>query len=181
MERGGLSDEAVAAVCKEGAAVTKDFTLQQTMLRVKDPRRSLEFYTGILGMTLLQKIDFPSMRFTHYLLGYESASDIPLDLQERTAWTFSRAATLELTHNWGSESDQNLKFHNGNREPLGFGHLGIRVPDVGEACRRFEELRVTFVKKPDSGKMKNLAFIQDPDGYLIEILSSDKMFELMSP
>lgn len=47
--------------------------------------------------SLLQKIDFPSMRFTHYLLGYESASDIPLDLQERTAWTFSRAATLELT------------------------------------------------------------------------------------
>lgn len=53
--------------------------------------------TSVTLPSLLQKIDFPSMRFTHYLLGYESASDIPLDLQERTAWTFSRAATLELT------------------------------------------------------------------------------------
>lgn len=53
--------------------------------------------TSVTLPSLLQKIDFPSMRFTHYLLGYESAGDIPIDLQERTAWTFSRAATLELT------------------------------------------------------------------------------------
>lgn len=53
--------------------------------------------TSVTPPSLLQKIDFPSMRFTHYLLGYENAADIPMDLQDRTAWTFSRAATLEFT------------------------------------------------------------------------------------
>ncbi|CAI5684730.1 unnamed protein product [Oreochromis niloticus] len=117
----GLSDEAVSAACSEGHALTKDYMLQQTMLRVKDPARSLDFYTRILGMTLLQKIDFPSMRFTFYYLGYEDKVDIPADVKERTAWTFSRRATLELTHNWGSESDADLSYHNGNNELRGFG------------------------------------------------------------
>lgn len=179
--RGGLSDEAVSAACKEGDPITKDYMMQQTMLRVKDPARSLDFYTRILGMTLLQKIDFPSMRFTLYFLGYEEKSEIPADIRERTAWTFSRRATIELTHNWGSESDENLSYHNGNNEPRGFGHIGIAVPDVNVACTLFEKQGVKFVKKPDSGKMKDLAFIQDPDGYWIEILSPNKMLSLMSP
>uniref|UniRef100_A0A4W5RMH5 VOC domain-containing protein n=1 Tax=Hucho hucho TaxID=62062 RepID=A0A4W5RMH5_9TELE len=75
-----------------------------------------------------------------------------------------------LSHNWGSESDQKLSLHNGNSEPRGFGHIGIAVPDVHAACKVFEEQGVTFVKKPDDGKMKGVAFIQDPDGYWIEIL-----------
>ncbi|GAA6231668.1 lactoylglutathione lyase-like [Lates japonicus] len=177
----GLSDEAVSDACKEGAPITKDYMMQQTMLRVKDPARSLDFYTRILGMTLLQKIDFPSMRFTLYFLGYEDKMDIPADVKERTAWTFSRRATIELTHNWGSESDENLSYHNGNNQPQGFGHIGIAVPDINAACKLFEERGVTFVKKPNSGKMKDLAFIQDPDGYWIEILSPIKMFSIMSP
>ncbi|KAE8286452.1 Lactoylglutathione lyase [Larimichthys crocea] len=179
--RGGLTDEEVSAACKEGDAITMDYMMQQTMLRVKDPARSLDFYTRILGMTLLQKIDFPSMRFTLYFLGYEEKSEIPGDIKERTAWTFSRRATIELTHNWGSESDERLSYHNGNNEPRGFGHIGIAVPDVYAACKLFEEQKVTFVKKPDSGKMKDLAFVQDPDGYWIEILSPNNMVSLMSP
>ncbi|XP_059212698.1 lactoylglutathione lyase-like [Centropristis striata] len=179
--RGGLSDEAVAAACQEGDPITKDFMMQQTMLRVKDPKRSLDFYTRILGMTLLQKIDFPKMRFTLYFLGFEDKADIPSNVIDRTAWTFSRRATIELTHNWGSESDEDLSYHNGNNEPRGFGHIGISVPDVHAACRVFEQQGVKFVKKPDSGKMKDLAFIQDPDGYWIEILSPNKMYSLMSP
>ncbi|TWW68484.1 lactoylglutathione lyase-like [Takifugu rubripes] len=175
------TDEEVVAACKEGNPVTKDYMMQQTMLRVKNPAASLDFYTRVLGMTLLQKIDFPSMRFTLYFLGYEERSDIPADIKERTAWTFSRRATLELTHNWGSELDQSLSYHNGNKQPLGFGHIGISVPDVDDACKYFEKEKVTFVKRPDSGKMKNLAFIQDPDGYWIEILSPGNMFPLMSP
>ncbi|XP_034755770.1 lactoylglutathione lyase-like [Etheostoma cragini] len=118
---GGLSEEAVSAACKEADPITRDYMLQQTMLRVKDPVRSLDFYTRVLGMTLLQKIDFPSMRFTLYFLGFEKKSDIPADIRERTAWTFSRRATIELTHNWGSESDESLSFHNGNTTPSGFG------------------------------------------------------------
>uniref|UniRef100_A0A3Q3X524 Lactoylglutathione lyase n=1 Tax=Mola mola TaxID=94237 RepID=A0A3Q3X524_MOLML len=180
-DTGGLSEDMVSSVCKEGDPVTKDYMMQQTMFRVKDPERSLDFYTRILGMTLLQKIDFPSMHFTNYFLGYEEKSDIPGDIKEHTAWTFSRPATLELTHNWGSEADATLSYHNGNTEPLGFGHIGISVPDIDAACKLFEEKNVKFVKKPDSGKMKNLAFIQDPDGYWIEILCSRNMLSLMSP
>ncbi|XP_029966182.1 lactoylglutathione lyase-like [Salarias fasciatus] len=115
----GLTEEAVSAICKEGDPITKDFMMQQTMLRVKDPARSLAFYTGVLGMTLLQKIDFSSMRFTNYFLGYEEKADIPEDVRERTAWTFSRRATVELTHNWGSEKDENLSYNSGNSEPRG--------------------------------------------------------------
>ncbi|XP_026164043.1 lactoylglutathione lyase-like [Mastacembelus armatus] len=175
----GLSDEAVSAACKEGAPITKDYMMQQTMLRVKDPARSLDFYTRVLGMTLLQKIDFPSMHFSLYFLGYENRSDIPASISERTAWTFSRRGTIELTHNWGSELDGNLSFHNGNKNPRGFGHIGIAVPDVDAACRLFEEQGVTFVKKPASGLMKGLAFIKDPDGYWIEILNPNHMVSLM--
>ncbi|XP_069544267.1 lactoylglutathione lyase-like [Brachyistius frenatus] len=181
MEGQGVSDDAASAACAEGHALTKDFMMQQTMLRVKDPARSLDFYTRILGMTLLQKIDFPSMRFSFYFLGYEDKVDIPGDIRERTAWTFSRRATLELTHNWGSESDENLSYHSGNNEPRGFGHIGIAVPDVNAACKLFEEQKVTFLKKPDSGKMKDLAFVQDPDGYWIEILSPNNMVSLLTP
>ncbi|KAF3850339.1 hypothetical protein F7725_020058 [Dissostichus mawsoni] len=164
--QGGMSEEAVSAACKEGDPITRDFMMQQTMLRVKDPVRSLDFYTRVLGMTLLQKIDFPSM------LGHSRR------IKERTAWTFSRRATIELTHNWGSELEESLSFHNGNHKPTGFGHIGIAVPDVYAACKVFEEQGVTFVKKPDIGKMKDLAFIQDPDGYWIEILSPNNMFNL---
>ncbi|XP_035473216.1 lactoylglutathione lyase [Scophthalmus maximus] len=181
MEGEGLSDEAASAACKEGDPITKDYMMQQTMLRVKDPARSLDFYTRVLGLTLLQKIDFPSMRFTLYFLGYEDKCDIPGDVRERTAWTFSRRATIELTHNWGSESNKTLSYHNGNNKPRGFGHIGISVPDVSAACTFFEEQGATFVKKPKSGKMKDLAFIQDPDGYWIEILSCNNMVSLMSP
>ncbi|KAM7395840.1 hypothetical protein PAMA_007225 [Pampus argenteus] len=181
MEGRGVTDEAVSSACKDGDPITKDYMMQQTMLRVKDPARSLDFYTRVLGLTFLQKIDFPSMRFTLYFLGYEEKSDIPADIKERTAWTFSRRGTLELTHNWGSESDESLTYHNGNNEPRGFGHIGIAVPDVNAACKVFEDQGVTFVKKPDSGKMKDLAFIQDPDGYWIEILSPNNMVSLMLP
>ncbi|KAM8761684.1 lactoylglutathione lyase [Acanthopagrus latus] len=176
----GLSDEAAAAACKDGCPSTKDFMMQQTMLRVKDPVKSLDFYTRILGMTLLQKFDFPSMRFSLFFLGYEDKKEIPTDVKEKTAWTFSRRATIELTHNWGSESDESQSYHNGNSDPRGFGHIGIAVPDVYEACKLFEEQGVTFVKKPDDGKMKGLAFIQDPDGYWIEILSPNNMVSITS-
>ncbi|XP_003388487.1 PREDICTED: lactoylglutathione lyase-like [Amphimedon queenslandica] len=157
--------------CGEPDKSCKDFIMQQTMMRVKDPMKSLDFYTRILGMRLLNRLDFPEMKFSLYFLGYENAEDIPTDKDERHSWTFSRKATIELTHNWGSETDPNVTYHNGNTDPRGFGHIGISVPDVYKACERFEALGVEFVKKPDGGKMKGLAFIKDPDGYWIEVLS----------
>lgn len=180
MTEQGLTEEDVNAACKEGNPITADFMMQQTMLRVKDPVKSLDFYTRILGLTLLQKIDFPSMRFTLYYLGYEDKKDIPQELKERTAWTFSRRATIELTHNWGSEADENHLYHNGNSDPKGFGHIGIAVPDIQAACKMFKELGVKFVEIPDDGKIKGLAFIEDPDGYWIEILSPNNMLSITS-
>lgn len=73
--------------------------------------------------------------------------------------------------NWGTESNDDQKYHDGNSDPRGFGHIGILVPDVYAACERFEQLGVNFVKRPNEGRMKGLAFIKDPDGYWIEIFN----------
>ena len=127
-------------------------------------------------MKLYRKLDFPDMQFTLYFLGMPgdvNDKDVPLDNNKRTTWTFSQRAMLELTHNWGTESEENFRYHNSNVEPMGFGHIGFSVPDVYKAAERFESLGVKFIKRPDDGKMKGLAFIEDPDGYWIEILQAD--------
>ena len=154
---------------------THDYIFNQTMLRVKDPERSVAFYRDVLGMTLLRRFEFPDMKFSLYFMAYVHAGDAqpPEDPAARAEFTFRQKATLELTHNWGTESDAEFAgYHNGNSDPRGFGHIGITVPDVYEASARFEKLGVEFVKRPDDGKMKGLAFIKDPDGYWIEILSA---------
>ncbi|PHT35196.1 Lactoylglutathione lyase [Capsicum baccatum] len=161
---------------------TKGYFLQQTMFRIKDPKVSLEFYSKVMGMSLLKRLDFPEMKFSLYFMGYEDTSSAPSEQVERTAWTFGQKATLELTHNWGTESDPNFTgYHNGNSEPRGFGHIGVTVDDVYKACERFESLGVEFVKKPLDGKMKGIAFIKDPDGYWIEIFDTKNIKEAAGP
>jgi len=157
---------------------TTDFVMNQTMLRIKDPARSVPFYENVLGMTLLDKFDFPDMKFSLYLLGYPQGT-IPEDRAARAQWIFRQPALLELTHNHGTESDEDFSYHNGNQEPRGFGHIGVSVPDVYAACERFDTLGVEYVKRPDDGNMKGLAFIKDPDGYWIEILSAHGLRELI--
>jgi lactoylglutathione lyase len=154
-------------------SATRGFVMNQTMMRVRDPVASVAFYRDVLGMTQLDRYDFPEMKFSLYFMGYlADGESIPADAGERAEWVFNRPALVELTHNWGTESDSNFGgYHNGNSDPRGFGHIGISVPDVDAACARFESLGVKFVKRPNDGKMKGIAFIQDPDGYWIEILS----------
>lgn len=158
-------------------AGTEGFVLNQTMLRIRDPDASLAFYQDVLGMTLVQKLDFDAMDFSLYFLAFlKEGEAVPADPKARARFLFTRETTLELTHNWGTEDDPDFAgYHDGNRDPRGFGHLGISVPDVAAACARFETLGVPFKKRPDDGSMKGIAFITDPDGYWIEILSPDGM------
>jgi lactoylglutathione lyase len=160
-----------------------NYIFNQTMLRVRDPVRSVAFYTDVLRMTLLRRFDFPEMSFSLYFLAYVTEDEVlPAadDVRAGAEYVFRQKAVLELTHNWGTESNPDFGgYHNGNADPRGFGHIGITVPDVYEACQRFESLSVKFVKRPDEGKMKGLAFIRDPDGYWIEILSAPSLAEII--
>lgn len=170
--------ENAEGLCQQPDAETQRYLFNQTMLRIKDPKVSLDFYTRVLGMRLVRKLDFPEMKFSLYFLGYlseEEAGDVPGNDAKRLTFTFGREAMLELTHNWGTEDEPAFSFHDGNAEPQGFGHIGITVPDVYAAAERFEKLGVSFIKRPDDGKMKGLAFIKDPDGYWIEILQANMM------
>ena len=170
-------DEA-AGLCQTPDAETQDYVFSQSMLRIKDPERSLDFYSRVLGMHLVRRFDFPDMKFTLYFLGTltdAEAADIPSDRDKRATWVFAHKAMLNLTHNWGTENDENVTYHHGNDEPKGFGHISFTVPDVYAACERFERLGVPFIKKVDAGKMQGIAFIQDPDGYWVEILQADML------
>jgi lactoylglutathione lyase len=163
------------------APETRDFVMNQTMMRIKEPVRSITFYTDVLGMSLLKRFDFPEMKFSLYFMGYLRPEDGPLPDKpmERAAFVFNQKAMIELTHNWGTESDPDFAgYHDGNKDPRGFGHIGISVPDVDAACARFETMGVEFVKRPNDGKMKGLAFIKDPDGYWIEILSASSLAKM---
>jgi lactoylglutathione lyase len=163
-------------VCAEVPDATRGFVLNHTMLRVKDPAVSLDFYSRVMGLRLLRKLDFPEMSFSLYFLARpEDTAAAPEDVGERTAWTFGQRGVLELTHNWGSEQQPDFKYHDGNAQPQGFGHICFSVPDLDAAVRWFDDNQVVYVKRPDQGKMKDVAFIKDPDGYWIEIVEPGRL------
>ena len=123
--------------------------LLHTMIRVFDLEQSLDFYTRLLGMRLLRKTDYESGRFSLAFVGYGAESD---------------TAVLELTHNW----DQVEPYEVGT----GFGHIAIGVSDIHETCRRLAAEGVAIPRPP--GPMKHgttvIAFVEDPDGYRIELI-----------
>jgi len=118
------------------------------MIRVGDLEKSIQFYTEIFGMQLLRRKDYPEGKFTLAFLAYGPES-------EHTA--------IELTHNWDTNS-----YELGN----GFGHLAIEVEDVYKACDEIKAKGGEVVR--EAGPMKHgssvLAFVKDPDGYMIELL-----------
>ncbi|MEA5445344.1 lactoylglutathione lyase [Gammaproteobacteria bacterium AB-CW1] len=155
---------------------TLGFRFNHTMLRVKDPEASLAFYSHVLGMRVLRRLDFEEMEFSLYFLARPDPEEaIPEDRAGRTRWTFSQRGILELTHNWGTENDPDAHYHDGNSEPQGFGHICFSVPDLDKAIAWFDANDVEYVKRPEQGKMKDIAFIKDPDGYWIEIVQADRM------
>lgn len=122
--------------------------LLHTMIRVGDLQRSIDFYTQVLGMRLLRRTDYPSGRFTNAFVGYDEES---------------RAAVLELTHNWDTQS-----YDLGT----GFGHVAVEVDDAYKACDEVKKRGGRVTREP--GPMKHgttvIAFVEDPDGYKIEFV-----------
>ncbi|MET0026711.1 MAG: lactoylglutathione lyase [Candidatus Thiodiazotropha sp.] len=122
--------------------------LLHTMIRVGDLQRSIDFYTRFLGMKLLRQKDYPEGKFTLAFVGYGDESD---------------HSVIELTHNW--ETDQ---YDLGE----GFGHLAIEVDDVYQATDQLRNAGAKILR--DAGPMNAgttiIAFIEDPDGYPIELI-----------
>lgn len=168
-----LQDElnAIPGVHARRDDATRQFVFNHTMLRVKDVAKSLDFYTRVLGFTLVRRRDFAEAKFSlYFLVLVDDPAQIPAQEPARGEWLLSQRGVLELTHNHGSEDDAAFAYHDGNSEPRGFGHICVSVPDVEAACARFEQLGVAFQKRLTDGRMKDIAFIKDPDGYWVEIL-----------
>lgn len=153
----------------EGQTEFCNYKFNHTMIRVKDPLKSLKFYQEVLGMKLVRKSDFPEAKFTLYFLGYED------HLSSKGKLPSDRQGLLELTHNWGTELDPSFSYHNGNTKPTGYGHIGLSLKDAATFCREIEDEfpEVEWIMKYDSWTVKNIGFLKDPDGYWIEIFPYD--------
>lgn len=149
---------------------TREFVFNHTMLRVKNLETSLDFYTRVLGFTVVDHKDFPDAKFSLTFLALVDRKQVPEDPEARQRWRKSTPGILELTHNHGTENDAEFSYHNGNSDPRGFGHTCVAVPDIRAACERFEQLGVAFQKRLTDGSMKEIAFIKDPDGYWVEVI-----------
>ena len=150
------------------ATDTSKYLLNHSMLRVKDPERSVKFYE-LLGMKEINKIENPDNKFTLHFLAY----DTPDGPYSGANWT-ARQGVLELTHNWGTENDDSYKIANGNSEPgRGFGHICVSVDSIQASCQRLEDAGVKFQKKLTDGRMRHIAFALDPDGYWVEIIATN--------
>jgi len=129
---------------------TSKFRMLHTMIRVFDLDKSIDFYTRLLGMKLLRKNDFPSGEFTLAFVGYGDEAG---------------STVVELTHNWPRKEPYTI----GD----GFGHLAIGVPDIYGTCAQLAKEGVKIPRPP--GPMKHgstvIAFIEDPDGYKIELIA----------
>lgn len=90
------------------------------MIRCKDPKKSLEFYCSVLGMSHLRTMELSAAKFNLYFLGYRQPGDPENHTGEGNPIA-SREGLVELTWNYGTENDADFKYHNGNTEPLGFG------------------------------------------------------------
>ena len=123
--------------------------LLHVMLRVRDLEKTISFYSDIFGLKLLRKKDYPTGRFTLAFMGVEDEA---------------KETVLEFTHNWDTDNYE---------IGTAYGHIAFGVPDVYKACEEIEEKGGKITRAP--GPMKHsdtvLAFVEDPDGYKIELLN----------
>ena len=133
----------------DSAPAATKFRMLHTMIRVRDLDKSLGFYTGLLGMKLLRKKDYPDGKFTLAFVGYGDEDT---------------NAVIELTHNWGREEPYEVG--------TGFGHLALGVPDIYGTCEQLQKAGVKITRAPGPMKFGGsvIAFIEDPDGYKIELI-----------
>ena len=122
------------------------------MLRVRDLDKSIDFYTKFLGMTLLRKREVPEAKYTNVFVGYG-----PEDTH----------AVLELTYNWEQDEDYEIG--------TAYGHIALGVRGIYDICDKLEVAGVNIPRKPGPVKhgTTHIAFIEDPDGYKIEIVDLD--------
>lgn len=171
----------VEIIAQNDVEKTKDVTttdvqtyrMNHTMIRVKDKDVSIKFYEDVMGMKLLRTSENKDAGFTLYFLAYGAPpkSDNSANGVNPQA---AREGILELTWNHGTEKESGKVYHDGNSEPQGFGHICVSVDDLDAACKRFEDKNVQWKKKLTDGRMKNIAFILDPDGYWIEVIQNGK-------
>jgi lactoylglutathione lyase len=123
-----------------------------TMLRVTDLDKSIKFYTDIMGMKLLRKNDNKEYKYTLAFLGYGDESE---------------GAVIELTYNWGK-----TEYDLGSA----FGHIAISSEDIYETCEAIKNSGGNVVREAGEvlGGTTHIAFVKDPDGYLIELIQSDQ-------
>jgi lactoylglutathione lyase len=128
---------------------TQGYRYLHTMLRVKNLEKSVDFYTRLLGMRELRRREVPEGKYTLVFVGYGDEAT---------------HTVLELTYNWGKDDGYELG--------TGFGHLAIGVPDVTAACERLRREGVKITREPGPVKFGTtvIAFIEDPDGYKIELI-----------
>ena len=124
-----------------------------TMIRVKDLDRSVEFYTKHMKMTELRRRDVPDGKYTLVFVGYGDNA--------------SGQAELELTYNYDQETPYDLG--------TGFGHLAVSFPDVYKACEELRAAGAKITREPGPVKFGTtvIAFVEDPDGYKIELIQRD--------
>ncbi|VWU50673.1 glyoxalase I [Hepatocystis sp. ex Piliocolobus tephrosceles] len=184
--------------------INKDIhNFSQTMLRIKDPEKSLYFYIYILGMKLiyvkhnsdfslyflksnyinntsskqLENVENTNLQENNKIYNFNELKNGYQSNEHYEQFKSSWEPVLELTHNHGTEHDQNFAYHNGNVEPRGFGHIGFLVNDIESYCNELKSLNIPFKKELKDGLMHNIAFIYDPDNYLVELIQRDTSFD----
>lgn len=123
-----------------------------TMIRVGDLQRAIEFYTKIMGMKLLRTSDNPEYKYSLAFVGYDDETT---------------ASVIELTYNWGTET-----YDHGNA----FGHIAIGVDNVAQTCQQIKAIGGKVIREagPVKGGTTIIAFVEDPDGYKIELIENSQ-------